>query len=156
MVVSFDTGPTWANWAAQFAAFKKRYPEVEIVVQRHRLGGHRRRARQGAQPPAGRHRVLLRGLGDRRRQQGRRRAVQAGQLRQAAAGVPRSGRQVVHHPFAHVAFVVNTKLVKNVPQSWADLLKPEYKNTVVYLDPRSTGVGQVLRVRGELRAWAAT
>src|ERR1700724_2770716 len=31
MVVSFDTGPTWANWAAQFAAFKKRYPEVEIV-----------------------------------------------------------------------------------------------------------------------------
>ena len=31
MVVSFDTGPTWANWAAEFAAFKKRYPEVEIV-----------------------------------------------------------------------------------------------------------------------------
>ena len=43
-----------------------------------------------------------------------------------------------------VAFVVNTKLVKNVPQSWADLLKSEYKNTVVYLDPRSTGVGQVI------------
>ena len=31
MVVSFDTGPTWANWAAQFVAFKKRYPEIEIV-----------------------------------------------------------------------------------------------------------------------------
>ena len=31
LVVSFDTGPTWANWAAEFAAFKKRYPEVEIV-----------------------------------------------------------------------------------------------------------------------------
>src|SRR6266576_2975646 len=28
MVVSFDTGPTWANWAAEFTAFKKRYPEV--------------------------------------------------------------------------------------------------------------------------------
>ena len=31
MVVSFDTGPTWANWAAQFAAFKQRYPGIEIV-----------------------------------------------------------------------------------------------------------------------------
>src|SRR4029078_11933135 len=29
-------------------------------------------------------------------------------------------------------------------QSWADLLKPEYKNSIVYLDPRSTGVGQAL------------
>jgi putative spermidine/putrescine transport system substrate-binding protein len=31
MVVSFDTGPTWSNWAAQFAAFKKRYPSVEMT-----------------------------------------------------------------------------------------------------------------------------
>ena len=31
IVVSFDTGPTWANWAAEFAAFKKRYPNVEIT-----------------------------------------------------------------------------------------------------------------------------
>src|SRR5260370_11208325 len=43
-----------------------------------------------------------------------------------------------------IAFVVNTKLAKTVPQSWADLLKPEYKNSIVYLDPRSTGVGQVM------------
>src|SRR5690606_24334997 len=28
MVVSFDTGPTWANWAAQFKAFQTRYPGV--------------------------------------------------------------------------------------------------------------------------------
>jgi putative spermidine/putrescine transport system substrate-binding protein len=43
-----------------------------------------------------------------------------------------------------VAFLVNTKLIKNVPQSWADLLKTDYKSSVVYLDPRSTGQGQVL------------
>jgi putative spermidine/putrescine transport system substrate-binding protein len=39
---------------------------------------------------------------------------------------------------------VNKKLVKNVPQTWQDLLKPEYANSIVYLDPRSTGQGQVL------------
>lgn len=44
----------------------------------------------------------------------------------------------------NVAFLVNTKLVKTVPTGWADLLKPEYKNAVVYLDPRSTGQGQVV------------
>src|SRR6185503_16876887 len=31
IVVSFDTGPTWANWAAEFSAFKRRYPDVEIT-----------------------------------------------------------------------------------------------------------------------------
>ena len=30
-----------------------------------------------------------------------------------------------------IAFLVNTKLVKEVPKSWADLLKPEYKGAVV-------------------------
>jgi putative spermidine/putrescine transport system substrate-binding protein len=43
-----------------------------------------------------------------------------------------------------IAFLINKKLVKNVPHGWADLLKPEYKGDVVYLDPRSTGVGQVM------------
>jgi len=43
-----------------------------------------------------------------------------------------------------IAFIVNKKLVKTAPRSWADLLKPEFKSSVVYLDPRSTGVGQVM------------
>lgn len=33
-----------------------------------------------------------------------------------------------------IAFLVNTKLVKEVPHSWADLLKPEYKGAVVMGD----------------------
>ena len=37
-------------------------------------------------------------------------------------------------------WVVNAEITHNRE----DLLKPEYKNAVVYLDPRSTGVGQVM------------
>ncbi len=55
----------------------------------------------------------------------------------------KEGRWFTIHTLT-VAFLVNKKLVKEVPKSWADLLKPIYKNAVVYLDPRSTGQGQVL------------
>ena len=31
MVVSFDTGPEWANWKSLFRDFKKRYPDIEMT-----------------------------------------------------------------------------------------------------------------------------
>jgi putative spermidine/putrescine transport system substrate-binding protein len=34
-----------------------------------------------------------------------------------------------------ITILVNTKLVKNVPTSWSDLLKPEYKGQIVVGDP---------------------
>ena len=144
MVVSFDTGPTWANWAAEFAAFKKRYPEVEIVYN-----------------DIGSAATVVALDKARNRPQADTAYYFAASGIDAAAKNVVTGFQPVNYdkltpvfrdPDAKwftihtltVAFVVNTKLVKNVPQSWADLLKPEYKNTVVYLDPRSTGVGQVV------------
>ena len=144
MVVSFDTGPTWANWAAEFAAFKKRYPEVEIVYN-----------------DIGSAATVVALDKARNRPQADTAYYFAASGIDAAAKNVVTGFQPVNYdkltpvfrdPDAKwftihtltVAFVVNTKLVKNVPQSWADLLKPEYKNSVVYLDPRSTGVGQVV------------
>jgi putative spermidine/putrescine transport system substrate-binding protein len=148
MVVSFDTGPTWANWAAEFAAFKKRYPEVEIVYNDIGSG------------------VTVVAL-----DKARNRPQADTAYYFAASAVDAVAKNVVA-PFKPVnfdkltpvfrdpdgkwftihtltiAFIVNTKLVKNVPRSWADLLKPEYKNSVVYLDPRSTGVGQVMVFAG--------
>jgi putative spermidine/putrescine transport system substrate-binding protein len=144
MVVSFDTGPTWANWAAQFAAFKKRYPEVEIVYNDIGSGATvvaLDKARNRPQADTAYYFAAS--------------AVDAVAKGLVAPFKPvnfdklppvfreADGRWFTIHSLT-VAFVVNTKLVKNVPQSWADLLKPEYKNSVVYLDPRSTGVGQVM------------
>jgi putative spermidine/putrescine transport system substrate-binding protein len=40
-----------------------------------------------------------------------------------------------------ISFAVNTALVKNVPHSWADLMKPEYKGTVAISDPRNAAQG---------------
>ena len=44
-----------------------------------------------------------------------------------------------------LGFFVNTAALGNkpVPQSWSDLLKPEYKGLVGYLDPTSAAVGQL-------------
>jgi len=37
-----------------------------------------------------------------------------------------------------MAFLVNADKVPTVPQTWEDLLKPDYKNTVCMKDPRSS------------------
>jgi putative spermidine/putrescine transport system substrate-binding protein len=42
-----------------------------------------------------------------------------------------------------LAFAVNTALVQNVPHSWADLLKPEYKGQVAISDPRNAAQGSM-------------
>jgi putative spermidine/putrescine transport system substrate-binding protein len=144
MVVSFDTGPTWANWAAQFAAFKKRYPAVEMTYND--LGSAAtvvalEKARNRPQADTAYYFAAS--------------AVDASAKNVVAPFKPVNFDKlppVFRHPEGEwftihsltIAFIVNTKLVKTVPQSWADLLKPEYKASIVYLDPRSTGVGQVL------------
>jgi len=43
-----------------------------------------------------------------------------------------------------IAFLVNAAIVKDVPQTWQDLLKPEYKNTVCMKDPRSSATAQMI------------
>lgn len=144
LVVSFDTGPTWANWAAQFAAFKRRYPEVEMTYND--LGSAATvvaldKAKNRPQADTAYYFAAS--------------AVDAANKGLVADFKPVNFEklpEVFRHPQGQwftihsltIAFVVNKKLVKNVPESWADLLKPEYKNTVVYLDPRSAGIGQVM------------
>ncbi|MGH2520978.1 MAG: ABC transporter substrate-binding protein [Anaerolineales bacterium] len=46
------------------------------------------------------------------------------------------------------AIVVNTEKVDNVPQSWADLWKPEYAGRMVFLDDSRATIGMVLLTLG--------
>ena len=144
IVASFDTGPTWANWAAQFKAFKARYPGVEMVYND--LGSAAT--------------VVALDKSRNRPQADTAYYFAASALDAVAKGLVADFKPVnfekLPEPFRHpggqwftihtlnVAFLVNTKLVKTPPASWADLLKPDYKNAIVYLDPRSTGQGQVV------------
>ncbi len=144
LVVSFDTGPTWANWAGQFKAFQKRYPGIEMVYND--IGSAAT--------------VVTLDKSRNRPQADTAYYFAASALDAAKAGVVEGykpvnfdrlsetlratdGQWFTVHTLS-VAFLVNTKLVNDVPKSWADLLKPEYKNAIVYQDPRSTGQGQVV------------
>jgi putative spermidine/putrescine transport system substrate-binding protein len=144
MVVSFDTGPTWANWGTQFKRFKERYPEVEMAYNDLGSGATVVALEKARNRPQADTAYYFGGS-----------AIDAVKKGVLAPFKPVNFDKlpdVYRHPEGEwfiihqltVAFLVNTKLVKTVPQSWADLAKPEYKNSIVYLDPRSTGQGQVL------------
>ncbi len=144
LVVSFDTGPTWANWKAQFQAFKERYPNVEMVYNDLGSAATVVTLEKSRNRPQADTAYYFAGS-----------ALDAAEKKLVADFTPvnfeklpdafkhASGQWFTIHTL-NVAFLVNTKVVKNVPQSWADLKKPEYKNSIVYLDPRSTGQGQVV------------
>lgn len=143
-VVSFDTGPEWANWKALFREFKKRYPEVELTYNDIGSAATVVALEKSKRRPQADTAYYFAAS-----------AVDAAQKDVVEPFKPvnfeklptvfreESGKWFTVHSLS-IAFLINKKLVKNSPQSWADLLRPEFKSSVVYLDPRSTGVGQVL------------
>jgi putative spermidine/putrescine transport system substrate-binding protein len=148
IVISNNTGPTWANWAALFRAFGQRYPNVNIVyndvgsgVAVNALERTRNRPQVdtiyyfGANGIDAQRRGLLAPF----------RPVNFDRL-PANAKHPEGEWFTIHQ--LEIVFIVNRKLVPEVPRSWDDLAKPAFRNSIVYLDPRTTGVGQVL-------TWAA-
>lgn len=144
MVVSFDTGPTWANWGVMFKRFKKRYPNVEMAYNDLGSGATVVALEKARNRPQADTAYYFAGSAVTASKKGLLapfKVVNFGKLPNVYRH-PKGEWFVIHQ--LTIAFLVNTNIVKNVPQSWADLLKPEYKKSVVYLDPRSTGQGQVL------------
>lgn len=144
MVVSFDTGPTWANWNAQFNGFKARYPGVELVYND--LGSAATvvaldKARNRPQADTAYYFAASALTAVEKDVVAEFKPVNFDKLPEALRDP--DGKWFTIHTL-NVAFLVNKKLIKDVPETWQDLLKSEYKGSIVYLDPRSTGQGQVI------------
>lgn len=142
LAISSNTSPGWANFSALFRAFGQRYPAITLVYNNVGssaavLSMDRARNRPTVDT------VYLFGPS----------AVDAASRGLLAPFKPVNFDRLPAHfrdPdglwfAAHqmpVVFIINRRLVKNVPKSWADLRKPEYKGAIVYSDPRTTTVGQ--------------
>ncbi len=151
-VVSSNTGVNWANWGALAAAFAKRYPNVTLAYNDVGSGAavmalDRTRAKPmvdtiyafGIVGVDAASRGLLAGF----------KPVNFDRLPPVARDP--DGRWFAVHQMP-VVFIVNKKLTKSVPRSWADLAKPEFKGAIVYPDPRTSGAGQVTVFAANLAA----
>lgn len=143
LVVSSNTGTAWANWGGLTAAFTKRYPNVALAYNDVGsapavLALDRARIHPavdtiyyfGVAGVDAASRGLLAGF----------KPLNFDRV-PAVARDPEARWVAVHE--LPIMFIVNKKLVKVVPRSWADLKKPDYKAAIVYPDPRTTGAGEV-------------
>lgn len=144
IIVSYDTGPGWANWIGEFKAFQKRYPEVTIVYNDLGSGvtvARLEKERMRAQADTAYYSVTYGPIA-------KEKGVTEGFIppnfdKLGALLKDGEGHWFTLH-MGTVAIVVNNKVVKTIPKTWSDLLKPEFKGSIVYLDPRTTGIGHAI------------
>lgn len=142
-VVSYDTGPTWANWVGLFDAFQRRYG-IEIVYNDLGSGATVVRLDKERARPQADTAYYFMPFGAMAKDKGVTEGFRSVNFDQ----IP----QVLKDPEGHwfsihkgtVVIVVNKRLIKDVPSGWKDLLKPEYRKAIVYLDPRTAGIGYAI------------
>lgn len=143
-VVSYDTGPYWANWINEFKAFQKRYKGMFIVYND--LGSANTVARlekekNNPQADTAYYSVVYGPIA-------KSKGLTQGFKPHNFDKIPDALKDPEGHWFAlhqgTVAFVINNKLVKNIPRTWRDLAEGDYRNSVYYLDPRTTGLGHAV------------
>jgi len=142
-VVSLNTGPAWANWAALFDAFKQRYPGIDLAHNDVGSGVAVTAMEAARANPQGDTCYYFASS-----------AVDAADRDLVApfrphglADVPPALRApdarwfVVHG--LRLVFLVNKRLVPRPPTGWRDLASEPFRQSVVYLDPRTAGQGQI-------------
>ena len=134
--------PDWANYGEIMAAFQKKYG---IKITNANPNGSSAEENQAIVSLKGQKRAPdVVDVGPAFAIQGAKDGIYAPYKVSTWATVPASmkdaGGMWIGDYWGVVSFGVNTKLVKNVPTSWADLLKPEYKNQVALNgDPLQAG-----------------
>ena len=143
-VICYNCPPEWADWASMLKAIKTDLGYD--IPHDNKNSGPGAGANPGREKQSGRrYRLFRRDL--RHEGQGRRCAgtLQARQLGPGAAGLKDpDGYWTTIHSGTLGLFVNKDALGgKPVPACWKDLLKPDYRGMVGYLDPSSAAVGYV-------------
>ncbi|MDR2678322.1 MAG: ABC transporter substrate-binding protein [Zoogloeaceae bacterium] len=142
--ICYNCPPEWADWASQIAAIKKR---TGITVPPDNKNSGQSLAQLVAEKKNPVADVTY--LGITFAMQAQREGVVAPYTPAGWEAIPKGLKDPGGYWFAihsgTMGFMVNkTALGKiPVPRSWADLLKPEYKGLIGYLDPSSAFVGYV-------------
>ena len=140
---SYDTGPTWANWQALFDGFEKRYG-IQITWNDLGSGATVVRLDKERNNPQGDTAYYFMPSGDAARERGVTEPFKPVNFDLIPAELkdPDGNWFCIHK--ATVVFVINKNLVKETPKGWQDLLDPKYSKSVVYLDPRTAGIGYAI------------
>lgn len=142
---SYDTGPTWANWQALFDGFEARYG-IQINYNDLGSGATVVRLDKEKNNPQGDTAYYFMPFGAAAGEKGLTEAFKPTNFDRIPDTLkdPEGKWFCIHK--ATIVFVVNKNLVKDVPQGWEDLLDAKYKKSVVYLDPRTTGIGYAITI----------
>ena len=142
--ICYNCPPEWADWASQLRAIKDK---IGITVPPDNKNSGQTLAQLVAEKASPVADMAYYGVtfGIQAKKEG----VTAAYKPSAWAEIPDGLKDPEGHWFTihsgTLGFMVNVDALKGkpVPRSWADLLKPEYKGLVGYLDPASAFVGYV-------------
>ncbi|MCF7935455.1 MAG: extracellular solute-binding protein [Synergistales bacterium] len=142
---SYDTGPTWANWQGQFDAFTERYG-IQINYNDLGSGATVVRLEKESNNPQADTAYYFMPFGALAAEKGLTAPFKPVNFERLP--------EMIRHPEGKwfsihkgtVVFVINKRLVSETPTSWEELLDKRFRKSVVYLDPRTTGIGYALTI----------